>query len=313
MMKRPRKMVYIAASIVLAAGIGLAAPVLWQQVNGPAAPDNPGDRQVITDTSPVISTGSVTIPKMELPDMNSGAAMDMIGLVVYQGNIYTQTATRIEAADAAALRGSKLGQTTGGIDEWSGKDKYIELASTIGETDIYAVKGYDPDFRIMSYKEINGEVYAELYEHMNGITVGSGADLLGKLNLEGRIASAEWESFQSWNNGLQQYAPLANDGTLASFIADLLEAQPVDAQSLMKEHIYDDEDRKVIYLKLEDNTRRVDPVWQGTGALWQCSRLLCPGVRDVPGILGEHASIIKKWPDSGLSLGSRPLLLLAGA
>lgn len=83
-MKRPRKMVYIAASIVLAAGIGLAAPVLWQQVNGPAAPDNPGDRQVITDTSPVISTGSVTIPKMELPDMNSGAAMDMIGLVVYQ-------------------------------------------------------------------------------------------------------------------------------------------------------------------------------------------------------------------------------------
>ncbi|WP_178023484.1 hypothetical protein [uncultured Paenibacillus sp.] len=253
--KRPRKTaVYLAASIALVAGIGLAGPSLWQQANGPSAPGgevarmNPG----VPDAS---SPGSVVIPKMELPNRNSGATASMVALVVYQGNVYTQAATRLDTADAAALRGDKLGRTTGGIDEWSGKDEYIELASNIGETDMYAVKGYDPDFRIMSYTEINGEVYAELFERTNGMTVSRGADLLGKLNLEGRIASAQWESFDSWNNGQQQYAPLANDETLGSFLAALQDAKPLAADSLIDQGIYDDGNRKVIYLTLEDYTR----------------------------------------------------------
>lgn len=252
--KRPRKMVYIAASIALVAGIGLAAPSIWQQANGPASPGFDVSR-VNPGTPEASSPGSVDIPKMELPEMNSGVAMNMIALVVYQGNVYTQAATRIDAADATALRGDKLGRTTGGIDEWSGKDKYIELASNIGETDIYAVKGYDTDFRIMSYTEIDGQVYAELFEHTNGITVSSGADLLGKLNLENRIDSAEWESYDSWNNGLQQYTPLANDETLGSFLAALQDAKPLAADSLIDQGIYDDVNRKSLYLTLEDHTR----------------------------------------------------------
>lgn len=254
-LRRPRKTLYIAASIVLAAGIGLAAPSVWQQVSGPAAPPTTVS-QGSPDTPPTASVpGSIVIPKMELPDMSSGVKMDMVALVIYQGNVYTQSATRIDAADATVLRGDKIGRTTGGIDEWSGKDEYIELASNIGEADIYAVKGYDSDFRIMTYTEIDGGVYAELFEHANGITVSSGADLIGKLNLEGRIASAQWESFNSWNNGLQQYEPLANDVTLGSFLTALQNAKPLAAEPLMNQGIYDHENRKVIYLKLEDNTR----------------------------------------------------------
>lgn len=254
--RRPRKTLYIAASIVLAVGIGLAAPSVWQQVSGPGAPPATVSRGNPDKPEPVVNTpGSVVIPKMELPDMGSGVKMDMVALVVYQGNVYTQSATRIDAAGATALRGDKLGRTTGGIDEWSGKDQYIELASNVGETDIYTVKGYDSDFRIMTYTEIDGEVYAELFEHANGITVSSGADLIGKLILEGRIASAQWESFASWNNGLQQYEPLANDGTLSSFLAALQNANPLAAEPLMNQGIYEHENRKVIYLKLEDSTR----------------------------------------------------------
>lgn len=254
--RRPRKTLYIAASIVLAAGIGLAAPSVWQQVSGPGAPPAAISQGNPDKPEPAVSTpGSVVIPKMELPDMGSGVKMDMIALVVYQGNVYTQSATRIDAAGATELRGDKLGRTTGGIDEWSGKDEYIELASNVGEADIYTVKGYDSDFRIMTYTEIDGEVYAELFEHANGITVSSGADLIGRLNLEGRIASAQWESFNSWNNGLQQYEPLANDGTLSSFLAALQNAKPLAAEPLMNQGIYERENRKVIYLKLEDNTR----------------------------------------------------------
>lgn len=254
--KHPRKTIYIAASIVLAAGIGLASPTIWNQINGPASPAQVAQVDPGTSgTGGAASAGSVVIPKLKLPDSSSGVKASMIALVVYNGNIYTQSATRIEAADAAALRGDRLGRTTGGIDEWSGKDEYTELSSNIGETDIYTVKGYDSGFLIMSYSEIDGQVFAELYEHTNGITVNSGADLIGKLNFEGRITSAQWESFDSWNNGLQQYAPLAGGVALDGFLTALLAAKPLAAEPLIGQGIYDSEDRKIIYLELQDKTR----------------------------------------------------------
>ncbi|KAI7252117.1 hypothetical protein KC345_g11513, partial [Hortaea werneckii] len=251
-------MVYIAASVLLAAGIGLAGPNIWQQLNGPVSPEqvaqvNPGTSgqgSGVTDTS-----ASIVIPKIELPDKTTGVAASMVALIVYKGNVYTQAATRIEAADAAALLGEKLGRTTGGIDEWSGKDEYIELASNIGEADIYAVKGYDSGFLVMSYTEIDGQVYADLYEHTNGITVSSGADLFGKLNLQGRISAAQWESFASWNNGQQQFTPLADGEALEGFLTALQTAKPLAADPLIEQGIYDSEDRKILYLQLEDNAR----------------------------------------------------------
>ncbi|NOU77566.1 hypothetical protein GC101_01605 [Paenibacillus sp. LMG 31459] len=251
--RRPRKMVYVAASVLLAAGIGLAGPSIMQQLNGTASPGQVA--QVDPGTPAAGTSASIVIPKIELPDKSSGVSADMIALVVYKGNIYTQAATRIDAADAAALRGEKLGRTSGGIDEWSGKDEYIELASNIGEADIYAVKGYDSGFLVMSYTEIDGQVYAELYEHTNGITISSGADLFGKLKLEGRIASAQWESFSSWNNGQQQYLPLPEDAALDGFLSALNAAKPLAAEPLTEQGIYDSEDRKIIYLQLDDKAR----------------------------------------------------------
>lgn len=257
--RRPRKTAYIAASVLLAAGIGLAGPTIWQQLNGPEAPGQVA--QVSPDSSgsggnsAAGTAAGVVIPKIELPDKNTGASADMIALVVYKGNVYTQAATRIEAADAAALRGEKLGRTSGGIDEWSSQDDYTELASNIGETDIYAVNGYDSDFLVMSYNEIDGQVYAELYEHTNGITINSGADLFGKLNLQGRIAAATWESFASWNNGLQEVAPLSDSEALEGFLTALEAAKPLAAEPLTEQGIYDSEDRKIIYLQLDDKAR----------------------------------------------------------
>lgn len=250
--RRPRKMVYIAASVLVAAGIGLAGPSVMKQLGETSSPNQVAQ---VEPGTPAGNTAGVIIPKIELPDKSSGAQADMIGLVVYQGNIYTQAAIRIEAADAAALRGEKLGRTTSGIDEWSGKDAYTELASNIGETDIYAVKGYDSGFLVMSYTEADGQVFAELYEHTNGITVNSGADLIGKLNLDGRIASAQWESFDSWNNGKQQYLPLPEGAALNGFLSALNAAKPLSADSLMAQGIYDNEDRKLVYLELADKAR----------------------------------------------------------
>jgi hypothetical protein len=178
----------------------------------------------------------------------------MLQLVVYQGNVYTQSATSLDGADALALRGEKLGTTTGGIHELSDKNEYTELASNIGEADIYAVNGYDTSFRIMSYTEIDGKGYAQLFDQSNGITIGSGQDLIGKLHLEGNVASAQWETFASWNNGLQQMQPLAADKSLNNFISALYAAKPITTSPELEERLYGQEDRKIIYLTLEDKT-----------------------------------------------------------
>ncbi|KLU54653.1 hypothetical protein MKX33_26285 [Paenibacillus sp. FSL R5-0490] len=249
--KRQRKPLYIAASVVIAASIGLAAPSVWQQFNGPAAPT-----PQVAAVTPGASFDPIVIPKMELPSsQGKGAMADMMQLVVYGGSVYTQSPTLLEGANALNLRGDKLGTTTGGIDELSGQDKYTELASNIGEADIYAVNGYDKDFRIMSYTEIDGQVYAQLFDKNNGITIGTGADLIGKLHLEGNIASAQWETFNSWNNGLQQLQPLATDEALDSFISSLNAAKPIATSPELEENLYGKEDRKIIYLTLEDKTQ----------------------------------------------------------
>ncbi|WP_315371532.1 hypothetical protein [Paenibacillus xylanexedens] len=249
--KRQRKPLYIAVSVVIAASIGLAAPSVWQQFNGPATP-TPQVAAVI----PGASFDPIVIPKMELPSsQGKGAMADMMQLVVYGGSVYTQSPTLLEGANALSLRGDKLGTTTGGIDELSGQDKYTELASNIGEADIYAVNGYDKDFRIMSYTEIDGQVYAQLFDKNNGITIGTGADLIGKLHIGGNIASAQWETFNSWNNGLQQLQPLAADEALDSFISSLNAAKPIATSPELEENLYGKEDRKIIYLTLEDKTQ----------------------------------------------------------
>ncbi|WP_408892133.1 hypothetical protein [Paenibacillus taichungensis] len=247
--KRKRKPLYIAASVVIAASVGLAAPSIWQQFSGPAAPATQ-----VAQVTPSASFDPVVIPKMELPDSKNGVKAAMLQLVVYQGNVYTQSATSLDGADALALRGEKLGTTTGGIHELSDKNEYTELASNIGEADIYAVNGYDTNFRIMSYTEIDGKGYAQLFDQSNGITIGSGKDLIGKLHLEGNVASAQWETFASWNNGLQQMQLLAADKSLNNFISALYAAKPITTSPELEERLYGQEDRKIIYLTLEDKT-----------------------------------------------------------
>lgn len=249
--KRQRKPLYIAASVVIAASIGLAAPSVWQQFNGPATPT-----PQVAAVTPGASFDPIVIPKMELPSsQGKGAMADMMQLVVYGGNVYTQSPTLLEGANALNLRGINWVPPLAALMSLSGQDKYTELASNIGEADIYAVNGYDKDFRIMSYTEIDGQVYAQLFDKNNGITIGTGADLISKLHLEGNIASAQWETFNSWNNGLQQLQPLAADEALDSFISSLNAAKPIATSPELEENLYGKEDRKIIYLTLEDKTQ----------------------------------------------------------
>lgn len=207
-------------------------------------------------SEPEAAEGAVVIPAMNLPK-NSSASMDMVGLVVYRGKIYTQTSSRIAPEAAAAIVGEQLGRTKASLDEWSRQEEFEEeWASTIGQQNIYAVKGYDPDFRIMTYQEVDGTVWTEFYECLNGIAVSSGADLISKLRVKDNVQSARSESFESWNQSLDQTKGVILDDTVSDFIRNLYEAKPIEYRSMIDQGIYEKsgDTRKFLTLTLTDRT-----------------------------------------------------------
>ncbi|UVI29422.1 hypothetical protein [Paenibacillus spongiae] len=244
-----RMLLYISASLAV---VACAWILLITNLGGstsnpdPVAP-NPPDQTV--------AEGAVFLPKLELPK-ETNAAMDMIGLFVYQGRIYTQTSTRIPPEAAQAILGEKVGRTKGNIDEWSSQEEYAkELASSIGEQDIFTVKGYDSDFRLMTYQVEGGQVWSEFYECLNGISVSSGADVFQKLKVMGNEQSVSWESYDSWNESKKQYQEIALDETYQQFLQALYEAEPIEANKL--NGIYDKgaESMKFLLITLKDQTQ----------------------------------------------------------
>lgn len=219
-------------------------------------------RENMEQTSPnnnslvVTEAGGLQVPAIELPENTSNA--DMIGLIVYNGKVYTQTATEIDAESAKDLLGEKLGTTKGNIDEWSKQDEYaVEFASTIGEVDVYAAKGYDKDFRIMTYDEYEGIVYSEFYECLNGITVHDGGDVFGKLKMTGNVVSAQYQNYNDWNNSANQFYPIEDMDFLNTFVEELNHAIPHSRQSIEEEigdFRNDDEYRRMI-IQLSDGSK----------------------------------------------------------
>lgn len=200
------------------------------------------------------SNEGVYIPKLELQE-DTNIKASMIGLIVYQGKIYTQ-GSMINPEDAKNLLGEKLGTTKGNITEWSKQEDYaVELASTIGIQDVFEVKGYDKAFRIMSYQEIDGEIYAQIFECLNDMTIVIGSDLYKKFEIENNIKEVAYESFDSWNNGKLEYQPMTNIEGLNDFLIALGAATPYEQETLS--NLFEDQsegNQKFVYITLKDGT-----------------------------------------------------------
>lgn len=192
-----------------------------------------------------LADGSIQIPAVKLPENTSGGLIlwDMIGLIVYRGKIYTQAETRIDAEHAKRLVGEKLGTTTDGISEGSKPDDYKEFASTIGRQDFYSVKGYDTDFRIMTYHEFDGVEYAYFYECLNGIIVTTGKDIIGKLGIAGNITGGKYQRRSAWDYSTGEFNAIADIDLLNRVFSNLNDAVP----SLLKtvENYWDGDYRRL--------------------------------------------------------------------
>lgn len=208
------------------------------------------------------SQSGITIEEIKLPTSEDGIKARMRPLFVYQGRIYIKYGTAIESSDGYTisetdmlnLRGDYLGTTTGGIDEWSGDKEYAtNLISNIGESEVYTVKGYDSKYRLMIYTPYDGGFGCEIYDSFGGLTMNSGEDYFGLLNLKDHVVSYQWENLDSWNNGGAQKTEEQADGALNKFIKELYSSTPVERSidTLIDETSVDSQ--KFLYLKTEDN------------------------------------------------------------
>lgn len=216
--RRPRRG-RTAASIAALAACAALALALWQPWDGSPAEAQPGTTPAGLDTPgngvfvPASPYAGVYIPPEPMPAAGeAGMASDMIGFFIYGGRMYTQTTIYADSS----LRGERLCTVTGDIDEWSGADEYVELASSI-PGDVYAVNGYDPEFRLcMSH---DGGI--ELYDCLSGITLTTGADLYSeRLRLDNAV-SAYCIPDAAWEQGVDARRELSLS-ELEPFLATLM-------------------------------------------------------------------------------------------
>jgi len=209
-----------------------------------------------TNVPYITKDGGVHIPNIDISLENHETA-DMIGLIVYKGEIYIQTFTEIDPEHAKQLLGEKIGTTKANIDEWSDQSQYeIELASTIGKEDVYTVKGYDPAFRLMTYTE-GKDVYPQFFEKLHNITVYSGKDVFGYLNLIGRVQEASYRNFDEWDQSIENYHPIQNMNIVQTFLKELNHTTPYLYESVQHklESSRNNEQFRELTLLLEDHTK----------------------------------------------------------
>lgn len=238
--RRKFPIIAVTLSIVLIFTIGLT--VLFR--SNIWAPHNAG---VVTT-----SGGGVTLPKINPPSSNN-AATSMIGLIVYKNKVYTDSRTYIDINSIKNFQGIKLGVAKGNIDEWSKKNEYSADFASNFSGDIYTVKGYDPNFRIMGiHTNPDGEKYVEIFEQLNGITIVSGKDVFGKLKMQGNTLSM---IYAQSNDGLTPICPVNDDILINEFLDELDDSSPCLIE-MIHGHIYGDwnkrDAKRNIIIKLKD-------------------------------------------------------------
>jgi hypothetical protein len=194
----------------------------------------------------------VFLDKVELPD-GSGSGAKMMPLIVYKGRVYIMANYRdMDGTDPESLKGELIGRTKGNLDEWSKQDDYaVNLASSVGEADVYTVKGYDDDFRIMTIEEGVG---VRFFECVNGIWVANGEELFGKMKIRGNVEKVEYQLFADWDSGQKNYRTLDVMDRVDGFVDALYQAEFLEVIDEKAPDLLYTLNRAPLYLLLKDGT-----------------------------------------------------------
>jgi hypothetical protein len=252
-------------SVVACTAVVFAGVLVFHEIGKktpPTAINNPDGINSINN-----GNYAVYVPAIELPNHTNGIEMDMIGLFVYKGRIYTQTAWYYdeEASAISGLVGERLGYAKGNINEWSKQDDYaVEFAGSAAG-DVYSVRGYDQSFRLCmkgSYTDDNGTAvhYINFYENLTHIGLTFGSDFFGgRLQLSENWKYVKYQKHDNGNNALDDNYVFNDlegvaDEDIAMFIRELYSGNFESAYHSNPDIYTDSKQQAHLKFYMDDNT-----------------------------------------------------------
>lgn len=179
----------------------------------------------------------------------------MIPLVVYHGGVYTAAECYLgdEAGPVEGLLGVYLGRVKASIDEGAGRAAYGEDFAGTVSGELYAVRGYDTDFRICLRETAEAEegvrvTLLQFLERLNDVRLNTGKDLfIERLYLRERVRDIQFLTHADWDYDSEAYqsAEIAPE-LWRAFIDELERARFVDSQK-PGESFFDDKPGTKIY------------------------------------------------------------------
>ena len=207
----------------------------------------------------------IYVPKQQIEAIDQNIEVKRMPTLVYKSRVYTMENIEISLEEAKVLMDKKIGVTWNMIEEIvdnGTSEGYIDLESledfaSFGEGDeVYTVRGYDENFRLITYSKNEYGEYINLWQCLNDFILEDGSDVFGKMNLKDNIQKVTWETFNNWNTGNINQKEVIIDYTLNNFIDALYKGNPysLEAEELWSK-LFDNEDQKFMFIKMKDGTK----------------------------------------------------------
>lgn len=234
--------------------------------------DERENNDVVEKDNEIIKEG-IEVPKVEIAKMDPNSLASRVPTLVYKGNVYSEAGTKITLEEGKALMEKKIGVThslfdyiedDGTIAGYIDLEKLEDFAGLAEGNDVYTVKGYDEDFRLITYTKNDGVEYLELWECLNGMILSKGEDVFGLMKIKSNINSLKWDTFNNWNYGTPDPKEVNINETLDKFIDAVYDSTPfsLEDREFRNQFFYNEveyyaegeEKQKFLYLKLNDGT-----------------------------------------------------------
>lgn len=240
--------------------------------------NNKLENNIVKEEVPVKE--GIYVPKEQLGRIDPDIQACRIATLVYKGRIYTLEGTEISLEEGKSLMDKRIGVTWDLIKKIKDDGTsagYIDLESledfaSFGAGDeVYTVKGYDDDFRLITYNKNEYGEFISIWECLNDFILADGSDIFGKMNIKDNVKSVTWETFNNWNYGTLEGKEVIIDDTLNSFIDAMyngipysLEDEELRKELFDKENNYNtgeeyfeanEEGQKFMLFKMNDGTK----------------------------------------------------------
>lgn len=188
-----------------------------------------------------------------------------IGMLEFEGKTYREDNDNY-SYNILKLKGEKLGTTKISFQKgYKGKESFKDEPFHPNNKDlelypdgyeIYSVKGYNPEYRIMVSGNSNGDKWGSIYNCFTEKKIATGEDVFSNIYLKGNIKSARWKTIESWRNKLEVYKNIELSTTFEDFIDALYISKPLPNDSLSNS---DFDKSKILYLTMKNQI--VEQIW----------------------------------------------------